>query len=431
MSSPPTDCSPTVAFDVLADATRRSLLSVLLERTDPTAATSASSTMAISTLATEVATVKYDCPIVTDDQCTQMHVSLSHRHVPRLEDIGLVTCDDDGNEKTVSLTDHPVLEVEWVRSALDDPTGGSIGDEDVLDRTFEALRSPRRRTVCSVLARRRDAVPVIDLAAMVAAAEGGDDTRLADVSEQDCEPVATELVHTHLPMLADAGLVEYDRSNETVAIDADALQWRANWLAESPVGDAAKHVLPRNGIGASSTTIARDGGSDGDATNLSACWTIEGVENIVTRAHEIVDNAEDELFVMVPDDGILQQQCLERWRAAVDRGVDVYVGSRSAQIRDTVRSAVPQAVVCEPRLDWINFPVDQVHHGRVVFADREAAMVMTGANEDATDESHVTAITGQGTRNALVLLVCEHLGPRLDRLEFDDEHDGTAAPLPM
>lgn len=436
MSSFPADDSPsTTAFEVLADSRRRWLLDELLERTDggaaaPTSAPDAG--VSLSTLATEVAARERGRQIVTEERCSRVQVSLVHVHVPMLEDVGVVVREPAGEETTLSLTDHPLLETRWVRTLLD---GDASLAPDRLDAVLETLAPPRRRTICEVLAARRGAVPVRDLAATVAARE--DDRGLADVSSDECSPIATALVHSDLPALADSGLVEYDRADGTVAIATDADPWRADWVAESPLAE----VPDRLGLAAEPADSDRRRRTSGEDSREHAtpCRTIRGAENVVARGHEIADGATEELVVTVPDDGMIRRRCLERWRAAVDRGVDVYVGSRSEQVRETVRAAVPGAIVCEPRLDWLNFPVDRLGHGRLVFADRERAMLVSIAEGEAnaTGEPRTMGITGTGEDDPLVALLRELLGPRLDRLSEKyrdggtETGDGSTAPLPM
>lgn len=244
MRTPPS-AELTTALDVLAAPQRRYLLATLLERADASSTDrpSTSERLPVETLATEIATIEHGCPIVTDEQCERVHVELVHVHVPRLVDAEFLSRHDDGDATTVSLTDHPVLESAWVRSLLDDPTGETLpADEGTLDRTLEALRSPRHRTVCAALARRRGTVSVTDLAAAVVAREGGDGTRLVDVTEPACTDVATSLVHEHLPILSNAGLVEYDDEAGEVALATDTPQWRIDWVTEGPLADVADLV---------------------------------------------------------------------------------------------------------------------------------------------------------------------------------------------
>ena len=414
----------TTAFDVLADSSRRRVLSTLLEQEEP---------LSLETLATDVAVREHGSPVVTEAQSRTVHIELVHNHVPRLLGCGVLRKVGDDGTRRIALADHPLLEAEWVTRLLGTSTDGPEYDEGTLNQTLEAFQPARRRIACAVLSKHDESLPVADLAAMLVARE--DDTRLVDVSETDWRPVETTLAHTHLPALADAGLVEYDASSETVALATDASQWRADWLTASPLGEITARLEPsRKQFADGSTDAEFDPASSFDFSGSDACWTIEGRENVVARGHDIADSADDELFVTVPDAGMIQNRCLERWRAAAERGVDIYVGSRSQEVRDAVRSVVPQATICEPRFDWLNYPLDGVHHGRVVFADRERVLLVTVDNSGATDNPHVTGITGEGSENALAKLVREHFGPRLDRLESrcaaGDWSEGTT-PFPL
>lgn len=447
MSSPLAPERTTTALDVLAEPRRRYLLATLVDREDasPIDLPSTVDPTSLESLATEVATGEHDCPIVTDEQCERIHISLVHAHVPRLADVGVLH-ESDGEDATVALADHPILEAEWVRTLIADPTGEAFpADEATLNWTLEALRAPRARTVCAALAERRGAISVSDLAAAIVAREGDAETRLVDVTEAECAAVAATLVHEHLPALSEAGLVEYDDAARRVAIATDAPQWRADWLVEGPLADIADLVetfrespvaSSGDGVGAGGPTAdgpSTDRGDDGIADRIAACRTIEGRENVFDRGHEIANDADEELFVTVPDGNRIGRECLECWRDAVDRGVDVYVGSRSPRVRDTIRSSIPGATVCEPQFDWLNFPIEEANHGHVVFADRDRALIVTTEKSAPDGELRVGAIAGDGRENALVSLICEHLEPRLERLTTArDERDAQdETPLPM
>lgn len=442
--SSPTDTDPTAtALHVLADPRRRYLLAALLDREDtsPTAAPSPNAGLPLADVATEVAAAEHCSPIVPDELCREIRISLHHVHVPLLVDVGVLDRSTGGDATTVALADHPVLAADWVGTLLAEPTGETFpAPESTLDRTLEVLRDPRRRTVCTVLANRRGSVPVDDLAAAVVAQEAGDGASLADGTES-ARSVATALVHEHLPALADAGLVTSDDAADRAALDTDAPQWQTDWIA-GPLPEATAHVRgesDRQKRLKSAQSMTTDGPTDrsepddcesGDAA-VESCWTIQGRTNVFARGHEIADGAEEELFVMAPSTDTIRSTCLERWRNAADRGVDVYVASRSPRVRDTVRSAVPAATICDPQFDWLTFPMETTRHGYVILADRESAMVVTVETPVSGDATpRVGAISGDGRGNALVSLVRDQLGPRLDRLtDTSARRDGT--PLPM
>ncbi|MFD1563694.1 hypothetical protein ACFR99_09055 [Haloarchaeobius amylolyticus] len=245
----------TTALDVLAEPRRRYLLAALLEHEQSAATDAPSERLSIEALTRAVARVEQDTADVTGELVDQVHVTLVHAHVPRLADAGLVTTDADGDATTVAPTEHPILEAEWVRSVLADPTGDAFpADERTLNRTLEALRNPRRRTVCKALARRRGAVSVADLAATVAAQSADDGTRVIDATESASVAVEASLVHQHLPALSAAGLVEYDAEAREAALATDAPQWQADWLTDGPLAAVAVLVRRRSD---------RDGAADG------------------------------------------------------------------------------------------------------------------------------------------------------------------------
>lgn len=97
------------------------------------------------------------------------------------------------------------------------------------------------------------------------------------------------------------------------------------------------------------------------------------------------------------------------------------VGVRSSDVRDHVRERIPQAVIWEPQLDWLDRFPERVMIGRLVFADRESIMLGTLGEETEAGHHRESAITGVGADNALVVLLPELLGSPLDRLDAQSE----------
>lgn len=133
--------------------------------------------------------------------------------------------------------------------------------------------------------------------------------------------------------------------------------------------------------------------------------------------------------MMFTVDGLIEQACLRRIRAALDRGVDVYIGSQTPALRDLVREEAPEVTLWEPQLDWLNLPTAREKVGRLIMADREAIMLGTLGEETAEGVYEETAITGTGENNALVMLMRELLGSRLDHLDEQSEDFLSEIPL--
>jgi len=88
------------------------------------------------------------------------------------------------------------------------------------DRIFDILSSPRRRYVLYFLRREPNPIQLTDLAEHVAAWEN--DTTVEELSTQQRKRVYVSLYQTHLPKLAESGLVNYDEESGDVSIAAKA-----------------------------------------------------------------------------------------------------------------------------------------------------------------------------------------------------------------
>ncbi|MGQ4556072.1 DUF7344 domain-containing protein [Halobellus sp. GM3] len=82
------------------------------------------------------------------------------------------------------------------------------------DTAFDLLSNGRRRFVLRRLQRRRDGVELSDLAEELAAAEN--DLPADELSAQQRKRTYVSLYQTHIPKLADAGVVDYDSDSGMV-----------------------------------------------------------------------------------------------------------------------------------------------------------------------------------------------------------------------
>lgn len=380
------DRSADPVVECLADGTRRAALRRLRDRTAP---------VEVTELAALVAAALDDRPLVDVDRerYQSVHLELVHRHLPTLVDADLVAWDDEAG--TVRTTDHSALSDRRVAGLL------AVDAED-WDAVLRALRANRRRYALAALAgAEKQTLDRATLARRVLAKET--DCAPADVPEEAVADARIDLHHVHLPALESAGLLTYDDGQATYEGHSDL---DPAWLDFEP--DALSGAAP-------------SGHHD--------VWTIEGRDSIVTRGQRLFERADDELFLMVTTDGLLEGGCVRRLREAVDRGVDVYVGSQTQAVRDLVREEVPGATIWEPQLDWLNLPPRYGRLGRLVFADREAVMLATLGEEGADGVTRETAVTGEGPNNSLVVLLRQMLGTRLDHLDMQSADFRSQIPL--
>lgn len=382
--------------DCLADGARRETLSVLRDRTGP---------VPTRELATHVAAALSDAELVdvTREDRRAVHISLRHVHLPKLAHAGLVGWDAEADaveHAGGAVLDHPV-----VVGLLD--ADGDDGDD--WDAVLEAVGSERRRLALAVLDE-ADALDRRELARRVVARETG--TAPAAVPEDATEAALVSLHHVHVPTLRHAGLVVDDDGTVRYAGHPDI---EPEWLtAELPDAGPVGVSGTAGGVEPDDQRRASTGAVDGRERSIR---TVDGREGIVARGQQLVDRADEELFLMITTDGLLEPTCVEKLRDALGRGVDVCVGSQTAAVRDHVREELPGATIWEPQTDWLNLPPNRERLGRLVLADRTAVLIGTLGEYDGEGEYRETAITGEGENNGLVVLLRELLGSRLDHLD--------------
>lgn len=178
--------------DVVADATRRRCLSILL---------GCSTAIKEEVLATNLAAACSDkSPVgVTTEEQERVHVQLVHKHLPALDDAGYVEWDRESG--AVESADHPAFQSPTFERLLE------TTDEDV-GPILASLDHRRRRTALSVLADATEAIGRSTLVRRVLARENG--VRVGAVSHQEREAASARFHHVHLPKLAEADLIERD-----------------------------------------------------------------------------------------------------------------------------------------------------------------------------------------------------------------------------
>jgi hypothetical protein len=93
----------------------------------------------------------------------------------------------------------------------DDTSPRRTDAEQTMSVVFRLLAHYRRRTAIRYLATGAGTTPVSDVADQIALLEG-------EHTHEHYARICVSLVHNHLPMLSDAGVVEYDREQEVVAL---------------------------------------------------------------------------------------------------------------------------------------------------------------------------------------------------------------------
>jgi hypothetical protein len=86
------------------------------------------------------------------------------------------------------------------------------------DTLFSILSRERRRYALYCLQRYRNPMTLADLADEVARLEY-DEESVAEISGEDIKSIYLNLYHSHIPKMADAGVVEYDQTDDMVRLN--------------------------------------------------------------------------------------------------------------------------------------------------------------------------------------------------------------------
>lgn len=103
-------------------------------------------------------------------------------------------------------------------------TGNSSGAHEPLseDLIFDVLKNRRRRYTLHYLKQKNGPVELSELAEQVAAWEN--DKEVSGLTANERKSVYTSLYQTHLPKLADAGIVDYNRNRGIIELSENAAQ---------------------------------------------------------------------------------------------------------------------------------------------------------------------------------------------------------------
>jgi len=329
-------------------------------------------------------------------------LGLHHIHLPSLAEAGLLEYDADA--EVVRATDHPAYRDRGISTVI---AGETVVSPGSLDALFDALADERRRAVLDVLSHQTGPIHVETLARELEAKERG--IAESDVPVDEIEQLLMGLYHVHLPRLAEAGLVEYDSDADTVAYEGHPAL-RVPWV-QSVLEPAFRPSLTGE-------------------TRPDGIGEIEGSEQVISFRQWLCDRADEELFCMFTDTGLLKAGCLTRVRdAARERDVDVYLGTRDPTVREYIEENAPEVILWEPSTGWLNLPATGDRVGRLLMADREAVMLGTLLGDRRDDVHREQAIVGEGKHNTLVTMICQLLNPHLAEVDAGTDDIETRLPL--
>lgn len=194
---------------VLSDARERRVLSLLVNR---------SGSIVVRDIAVQLAARAADTSPskVPKSTVRDVLIDLHHRCLPKLEASGLIECSPAGTvevgARLLEAQDHSVCECDAPK----------VPSWEALAALFER---PRLRHAALILSRRRQPVTLDELAAELRAEWQSASTSVGD---EDDHSLRVKLHHVDLPRLAEEGLIDYDDTERTIAVN-DSLRALGHW----------------------------------------------------------------------------------------------------------------------------------------------------------------------------------------------------------
>lgn len=155
-----------------------------------------------------------------------VRIDLHHRHLPMLSDAGLVTYDSETKRVTAAIDTVTLKEgtPDVFEAGFIDGFEFPERSAEETDALFEAIAGSRRRRILETLSDRSHAVTLESIA--IELTRHSDSGTSRSIAPGDWRHVMGAITHTDLPLLEDAGLIEYDpdanRVRSRLGSDRDA-----------------------------------------------------------------------------------------------------------------------------------------------------------------------------------------------------------------
>ena len=231
--------------------------------------------------------------------------------------------------------------------------------------------------------------------------------RKASASEvSDISGVPRSRVYDALERLHKRGLVDVQQS--------DPRQYQA-----LPTDAAIETLRDRYESTLNATEEALSGLRRSTDLEEEGAWAIADHEHVTNRTGTMLENGEDEIYVLVAGESVLDRRFCDRLADVSDRGARVIVEVPNESTEDRVREDLPSAEVMATALASNPAELEGKRLGRIVMVDRYAVLVSALMDGTRPGWAEETAIWASGPDHGLVVGLRHLLGARLDDLTPD------------
>ena len=220
--------------------------------------------------------------------------------------------------------------------------------------------------------------------------------QISEISE-----VPRTRIYDAIRVLEAKGLVEVQRSNPQ--------QFRAVPVTEATETLRKEYETRAQRLAETLVELdSADSGTGDDGELANDVWALSGDTSIENRTLELIDDADEEVVLVVGREEVCTPELFERLRTARRREIPVFVGTVTEELRDRVVAEMPDVEVFVSGLDWLrSSPIDvedTTAISRLVLVDREAILVSSMTETSAGDGGTEKAVFGSGFENGIVVI---------------------------
>lgn len=223
---------------------------------------------------------------------------------------------------------------------------------------------------------------------------GGTAKEVSDVSE-----VPRTRVYDAIRVLETKGLVAVRHSNpqvfHAVSIDEATETLRREYESRAErLEEALRGVEPIT--------------PDEESSLTHEVWSLSSETAITNRSVQLLEDADEEVVLVLGHDAVATPPLLESLRDAQRRGVVTYIAAPTRDTCDRLRETLPETTAFVSDLELLAaspLPDDETTIGRLLLVDRDTILVSSFHETGPDDTREELAVCCQGFDNGLVTLV--------------------------
>lgn len=165
---------------------------------------------------------------------------------------------------------------------------------------------------------------------------------------------------------------------------------------------------------------------EGDTTEAThEVWAISGNQGITSRTEQLIEGASDEVILVIGHESIFTDQLAEQLQTAIDRGLDVIIGTVDEGLQTEIQTVLPDVEVFVSGLDWVShspLPDDDTEISRLLLADQQAILMSSFTKGRYDEREHEQGVFGRGFDNGIVAIARRLMATGL-QVENDPRED--------